>query len=469
MALYQESLATYKALGDVRSIAVTQSSMADVLSQLGRPQEAMALYQESLATKKALGDVREIAVTQSLMADVLRQLGRPQEAMALYQESLATKKALGDMHGIAVTQANLGQFLLQNDAAAHGLGLLWEAYQTLTGAGYAADAAAVQELLAIVKAQVLGPERFAAVWAELGAGPPPAWLAPAGQSSEWGAEKRDQEAGARIQAIQALVNARSLADKRGVVEAQQRLLLTTVTEDIFTQNIEQARAGGQLDRATGLQQHLDLLRDCRRLGIADAFAAWEEAAAGDAGEEEGADGQETIELPFNPELITQTIAALRSGPQERLAHLQVVQPLAVAAADPALRDFWQAVQMALVGSDVREAGHGLTGVYAALWGAIVAGVTGDGPVDVLDVIVHNTLAVLGPAANQQAAWRADLEQLRERAAAEGGRGLADLAEAVLALLAAEGRAAGLGVGLEGRFAQAWREIVMGLGQRGGRL
>ena len=61
-------------------VAVTQGSMADVLSQLGRPQEAMALYEESLRTIQALGDTRGVAVTQGSMADVLRQLGRPQEA-----------------------------------------------------------------------------------------------------------------------------------------------------------------------------------------------------------------------------------------------------------------------------------------------------------------------------------------------------------------------------------------------------
>ena len=73
------------------SIAVTQGAMADVLSQQGKPQEALALYEESLRVYQEVGDIRSIAVTQDAMANVLRQQGKPQEALALYEESLRTK------------------------------------------------------------------------------------------------------------------------------------------------------------------------------------------------------------------------------------------------------------------------------------------------------------------------------------------------------------------------------------------
>ena len=78
------------------------------------------------------------------------------------------------------------------------------------------------------------------------------------------------------------------------------------------------------------------------------------------------------------------------------------------------------------------------------------------------MLIANTLAVLGPAAAQRNQWRADLEQLHSQAAAEGVRGLADLVETILALLAANGNPASLGAGLEGPFAAAWQEIVAGL-------
>jgi len=91
-----------------------------------------------------------------------------------------------------------------------------------------------------------------------------------------------------------------------------------------------------------------------------------------------------------------------------------------------------------------------------------AKVSGAAPVDLLDVLVHNTWAVLGPARAQRERWIGQLAQLHGQAATDGVRELADLVEAIQALLAADGKPAGLGVGLDGRFAAAWRQIVEGL-------
>ena len=126
--------------------------------------------------------------------------------------------------------------------------------------------------------------------------------------------------------------------------------------------------------------------------------------------------------------------------------------------------FWSTVEMALVGGDLREVGQDLTDLYAALWAAIVRGVTGEQPGDLLDAIVANTIAVLGPAAEHRADWEEQLRQLREQAAQENQPGLADLAETVLALLAAGGNPTGLGAGLQPPFSQTWQRIVDGLSQ-----
>lgn len=270
----------------------------------------------------------------------------------------------------------------------------------------------------------------------------------------------DSETATWVAAIRAFVEAESLTATIRVVEQQQDILFDPAVEQIFRANIAQAKANGDEQFAAYLQQHLDLLTTCQRYGIAATFAALVPQTVGAQDE----DGDEGIELPFDPALITQTIAALRGSPQDRLMHLQKVLPLAAQANDPAQRAFWNAVQMALVGGDLREVGRGLSGVYAQLWTAVVAGVTGDGPPDLLTMLVHNTLAVLGPAAAQRDQWRSDLEQLHDQAAAEGARGFADLVEALLALLAAGGNPAGLGAGLEGPFAGAWREIVAKLGR-----
>ncbi len=266
-----------------------------------------------------------------------------------------------------------------------------------------------------------------------------------------GAEIDDAGAGARMAAINAFVGADHWAASRRVVEEQQEILLSAEVEQIFLKNIARTRANGDNQASAYLQQHLDLLRACRHAGIDAAFGALAAAATG-GGDEDGS------QLPVAAALIDPTIAALRSSPQDRIAHMQTVLPLAAQADDAALQAFWNAVQMALVGGELREAGRGLTGVYVQVWQAIVAGVTGEAPVDLLDVLVHNTWAVLGPARAQRERWIDPLAQLHGQAAADGIRELADLVEAIQALLAADGKPAGL----DGRFAAAWRQIVEGL-------
>jgi len=265
-------------------------------------------------------------------------------------------------------------------------------------------------------------------------------------------EEADLEVAQRMAAINAFVGANNWAASRRVVEEQKKILLTAAAEQIFLENIARARTSGDSRSSAYLQQHLDLLLACRRIGIDAAFDALEAEAT-------VVDNEEDIQLPFDPVLIGQTVAALRGSPQDRIAHLPVLLPLAAQTDGPALKAFYNAVQMALVGGDLREVGRSLTGIYAQVWQAIVANVSREAPVDLLDVLVQNTLAVLGPAQAQRGQWQDELAQLHRRAAAEGARGLADLVEAIQALLADEGRAAGVGAGLEEPFAAVWRRIV----------
>ncbi|HOT93488.1 MAG TPA: tetratricopeptide repeat protein, partial [Anaerolineae bacterium] len=64
-------------------LAVTQSSLADLLSTRGQYEEAERLYRESLAVFEAVGDRREVAVTQSSLADLLSTRGQYEEAERL--------------------------------------------------------------------------------------------------------------------------------------------------------------------------------------------------------------------------------------------------------------------------------------------------------------------------------------------------------------------------------------------------
>jgi hypothetical protein len=155
-------------------------------------------------------------------------------------------------------------------------------------------------------------------------------------------------------AIQAFVNADGWAATRAVVEAQRELLFRPEVEAIFEENIRNAQNGGDTRRAGVLQQHLDLLRACQRDGITAAFERLEEARR--------------PPLPFDEELIPRTVGALRGSPAEKLAHFQHVTGLAASTTDPELKAFLGAIQMALVGGDLRASGEELKGVYAQAWG-----------------------------------------------------------------------------------------------------
>ena len=537
LALYQQALRTMQELGEVRGVAMTQHAMADVLVQLGKPQEALALYEQSLRTMQELGEVRGVAVTQHAMAGVLRQLGKPQEALALYEQALRTKQELGEVRGVAVTQANFSQLLLQQGEPRRALSMLWDAYSSLHQSGFSHDTQLVQRLLISTKEEVLGPEQFNGLWAEVITELQPAWLASLQASSsprqarispdqlnaiiantitvmtempekrtEWRGtieETLKQAQGANqiqdaeffvallalldgqpssfkeghpyadalneiqggiaagrtqsgviaapisdeiVQAVRDFVNAEDWDATRAVVEAQQALLFQPEIETLFEQNMAGARARGEERVVNILAQHLTLLRECKRIGIAEAF---EQLAA-----------EQAESLPFDKELISRSIAALLGSPQEKMAHMQYLTEQMTQTTDKQLIALLQVIQLALYSRDLSQLGRDLQGVYQQAWEVITVSVEAGG-VDpgTFNILINNTLAVLGPAASQRSEWRESLVEMRNQATVQGGRNMVALLDDVIRLLDAGGNPAGLGQNLKGIYAQTWQAIV----------
>ena len=159
MELYEASLKTYQQLGDVREIAVIQNAMATLLSQQGQPQRALELYEAALKTKQQLGDVREIAVAQNAMADLLSQQGQPQRAMELYEASLKTKQQLGDVREIAVTQHSMATLLSQQGQPQRALELYEASLKTYQQLGDVREIAVTQNAMADLLSQQGQPQR----------------------------------------------------------------------------------------------------------------------------------------------------------------------------------------------------------------------------------------------------------------------------------------------------------------------
>jgi Tfp pilus assembly protein PilF len=537
MALFEQSLRTTQELGDVRSVAVTQQAMADVLSQQGKLQEAMALYEQSLRTMRELGDLREVAVTQSAMADVLSQQGKAQEAIAFYEQSLRTKRELGDLRVVAVTQANFCQLLLQQGEHDRALPMAWEAYTSLSRNHYTHDAQIMQELLISIKGEALGSEQFDMIWKQVIGEPQPSWLRSVQtrvldeqdrlstgslnvmvfntaavmtlmpeKLAEWRetmgealkqaqnthqshdvefftailalldgqaptlpeehpyadafheiqegiASGGPQDEGISVdvseemmQAVRDFVNADDWDATRQVVEAQQVLLFRPEVVALFEWNVAQARAAGEQRTVTVLEQHLALLRNCKEIGIAEAFEQLEAVQEDD--------------LLFDVELIPRSIAALLGGPQEKLAHAQYLTAQTAQAADDNLKALINTIQLALFSSDLSQLGRDLHGVYHQAWETIVVGVeTGGVDPRLFEMITSNTLAMLGPASNRRSEWRNSLVEMRNAAMAQGARHFVMLLDAVIGLLDAGGNLAGLGEGLTGVYAKTWQKIV----------
>src|SRR5215471_3069427 len=73
-------------------------------------------------------------------------------------------------------------------------------------------------------------------------------------------------------------------------------------------------------------------------------------------------------------LIQRSIYALRSGPQEKMAHTRYLMAQEIQAGDEQFRKLLDAIQLALLGGDLAQAGKYLTGEHRQAWQKIVAGV-----------------------------------------------------------------------------------------------
>lgn len=175
-------------------------------------------------------------------------------------------------------------------------------------------------------------------------------------------------------------------------------------------------------------------------------------------------GEEVPELPVPEDLIPRTVAALRGDPLEKMALAQYLAGLIAEGKEPGATPLYEALQMLLFGGDIEALGRPLQGIYRQIWQALQGALAlGDVDVGLLEALVNNTLAVLGPAAHQRAAWLDNLAEIRQALSQRGDRATLSLVDAVIALLHADGDPQGLGHGLTGVHQQVWQAIVARLG------
>ena len=433
----------------------------------------MALYEESLATKKALNEPRSIAVTQGRIADLLVKMGQPKEAMALYEESLATKKALNEPREIAVTQANYAQVLLLNDEPGRAIQMLWAAYLGICQVAFRPDIEGMQQLLVGAKTH-LGSDRFDALWHAHIQQAQPEWLQHALDSPNDTSSASDP------------APANLLGEQLNTVVNNTVAVMTVATDQreqwwqAVTEANTRARAAGVSAIATFNDAVLALLEGSQPELPADNphYAAWQQILAGIA-----AGGLPTqLVQPSNAPTqdtdaaaIVQAISAFVNS-EDWDAGQQIVQAQSVLLFRPEVAQIFEQniTQARTAGNDdwaktlrthlqVLQAAqqHGIAETFAQLKGSAAPQPSEEpDPVDdaLLETLTNNTAAVLGPVVDRRSQWRGQLVSLRNAGVAQGRSDFVALLDAHLALLDAEGDPTGLGVGLVDRYAVAWQQL-----------
>ena len=90
------ALPVLEELGDVRSRAIAQGRVADILQERGQLNDALAIRTEELSPVfEQLGDIHSYAINQGRIADILEECGQFDDALQTYEKRvLPTIEAL---------------------------------------------------------------------------------------------------------------------------------------------------------------------------------------------------------------------------------------------------------------------------------------------------------------------------------------------------------------------------------------
>jgi len=408
--------------------------MAAVYHKIGQLQQALEFYQQALHLRHEVSDRAGEATTLTNMAQLYLRMEQPQQALLLYQQALPIRREISDRAGEVATLANIALVLYRHlGRPQEAIAQVEQAITVLVNAGLSQDAAGqtLEDLREILRTMRRGD-----------------------QLSTMTIDLPSLRAG-RLQQI-----------------VTNTIAVMTVAHDYrhawrkaMADELQQAQQGGadsqpQADFFTAILALLDgnspILPADRP--YAHTLAKIQEGIA--KGGLPNDDTAQNDDSPFDADLIPRSIAALLGGPQGKMAHAQYLNTISTQAADEGLKAFLQTIQLGLFGGDLSQFGQNLRGVYRKAWGMIIMGVeTGSINPGLIEIIVHNTRAVLGSASDKRDEWRSALTQMRNQAMEEDTSELVALLDAVIGLLDAKGNPIGLGTNLTGVYAQIWQAIV----------
>jgi len=441
-------------LGDVREIAVTEANFAQLLFQQGEYPRALSMAWHAYTRLHERKYTRDAQIMQRMLVSMKEE--DTSRFDTLWEKSINERQPnwLRNVQAAAparISTRELGAIVANTvtvmtempEKRAEWRETLTEALQKTRESNRVHEAEFFTALLALLDGQtpaLPADHPYAKELAEIESGIAAGGLPSVSTDSADSLNISDEV----LQAVRDFVNAESWQVSRQVLEQRQEILFQPEVEVLFERNIAGARAAGDQRAIEMLETHLNLLRGCKKDGVAATFEQFMQAR----------------QLPFDAELVSRSIAALLEGPQGRMAHAQYLNTLAAQTTDEELKKLINAIQMALFGGALSQPGQNLSGVYLQAWQAIVVGVeTGGVDPEVFEQLVRNTRAVLGPAADKRSEWRNTLVDVRNQATLQGDQRMVALLDAIIGLLDADGNPTGLGVGLTGLYAQTWQGIV----------
>jgi hypothetical protein len=123
-ALYEESLAAWRALGDTEHVRFAAGQLGNLARLRGRPAEARAWLRECLRHADASGTSNGRAAALHLLAHLTAAEGDHARAGALYEESLALRREDGDAATAGIVLGDLGNLARARREYARA-GALW--------------------------------------------------------------------------------------------------------------------------------------------------------------------------------------------------------------------------------------------------------------------------------------------------------------------------------------------------------
>ncbi len=477
LELFEQALPLRREVGDRAGEATTLNNMAEVYRTTGQPQRAVELHEQVLPIIREVGDRAGEAVTLNNMAAVYGATGQPDQALEVLEQALPLRREVGDRAGEATTLNNLAMVYRTTGQPKRALEVYEQALPLMREVGDRAGEATTLTNKAIVLYEDLNRSQEAITSMEQAI----AVLVETGLPQDSFGHTRDE----MQHYLDAIRHGLSLGQTIGgsdIMPSDQLQAVLSNTITVMTTVSER--------RVEGREVIVNALQDAQQHGAdwqiegefftavlaildgeapvlpgdhpyAPTLAKIQEGIA--AGRLEDYDTPQDDDLPFDAELISRSIAALSGGPQEKMVHGQYLAAMSAQTTDEEMKALLQVIQLGLFGSDLSQLGQNLSGVYREAWETIIVGVeTGGVDPRLFEMIVQNTLVVLGPAAEKRSEWREALTQIRSQAMEGDAQELVALLDEVIGLLDAGGNQDGLGMNLKGAYARTWQAIVENL-------